>query len=586
MLRKELETTLETIRTNLDDAESDRQSTEKEIKSETRSNNSKSIKYHEAIQTARDMADSSSEVLGRIYDVATHNAINEVADQLSRWGSDGGNEWASAEMKKCDDSIKAAIELRDRQQYQEALKTAAEARWKLDFAIQKIKDKALMEINTAKASIQDAIDHQAEKYRRDSLLDSEVEYKKAQEQLLDEKLKDSIEASLRSQAAARRAKDTAVVMWTNDLINKAVNEVRMTEDAGAAEYAGRLLDESQDQLASARRLAEAKKYPSSRLSANLAIEKANQARYAKINRADEMIDTVRKYDGWKYDNRRLTDSIVKAKSARKMMEATDYQSANVRADEARTLAASVLDLSKNSAFVEQIQQIQSLLRDVLKSGAKYYQTTKIREMLKEAEAIEGDYEIGRFDEIIVRTHKLVKDLNDALKNTPELVNVLIQRQLDRLTVIEEQEGSVFIQSDIGRAETLLNIAGVEYKKDNYFRSYDHLRRAMVVVDRLENSLKRDIYLEDVRALMHEYHAANELFSGVLQMSPKVMKSFTVRPDGKPQFVALAGKLAPYDYRRKMDDLFCAFKTDGSTRRHDCAASRIAVCDGENTPGGD
>ncbi|MFC1601189.1 hypothetical protein ACFL34_02440 [Candidatus Sumerlaeota bacterium] len=539
-LRQTLSSTLIDVDANLTQAEGLRASEQK---------------YHDAIQLARTEKARANSVLADTYNVVAHNAINEVADQLSRWERDGGKEWAAETIKECRAALEKAIELRDLEKYQLAIAASAEARWKLDFVIQTIEQKAVRELEAAKQSIQHARDQQALNYQREDLMRAEQLYRTAQEELRREHLKQTILGAIEAQTIATRAAATASQMWTTDQLALAAAEVGKTEQSGAAAFAETLLDQAQDLLASARQFDDEHKLPSARLAAAQAIEHARRARYAKIDRADETISIVRRYGGWKYDKQNLSNAIIMNRQARQLMENAGYDQANLLATDAQLLAARVLNHSKIKAFDEQLQETKATLKDVLGSGAKFYQMGTIRRMLDEIDEVEHTFNVSNFDEISVRTNRIHKTLNSLLTDTPGAVEKTIANQRSKIALIEEDDRAVFLRNDLAQAKSYLNIASVEFKKEKFSRSYANLKRANQIIQRLDNRLGEDVYLADVRRILAEYARANEAFAQVLQLDPQSMLAFTRGPDGGSQFVAIAGGLTPLQYRTQIDSLY-------------------------------
>lgn len=520
-------------------------------------------KYHEAIVTSREGAQLSNEMLDNTYNVVAHNAINEVADQLSRWESDGGQEYAATEIAASNESLTKAIDLRNIGQYRNAIESAAESRWKLDFAIQKVKETSLQAIETAEEMIQDAVNHKAEQFTPEMLDRAESEYKTANDHLnpTRERLKDSIESAKRAQTVARRAKEQASELWTRSELEDAIQEVRLSQQAGAAEYAVTKLNESEDQLDTAQKAYEAGRLETARLLANKAEEAAITARYAKINDAYNTMGILRRYDGFNRDPQRATGAINRNKAARGLMQrAEDFDRANDLADEARQLAEEAIDVAKQSSYEEQLEQIEDALDMVLASGARYYQTDRIREMLREADEIRRAYRspdfTERFDALFERMQNLYKDLNDTLASTEDVLDQILAKEYTRIERIEELEDAVLLNDRLEEIKVELNIAEVEFKhKNNYAKSYQALKRGDQKLNKLENGLRRDIYLDEVRLIVKGLSTAKSDFDHILQMNRRIMKQFSIGNEGGSQSVAIAGRIDPFEFRNDMDRLY-------------------------------
>ncbi|MBN1516442.1 hypothetical protein JXA32_07715 [Candidatus Sumerlaeota bacterium] len=517
-------------------------------------------KYHNAIKLARESGERSNEALAQTYNVVAHNAINEVADQLSRWERDGGKEWADEQIFACQSSIDEAITLRDLEQYEESIRKSAEARWKLDFAIQKIEQKAVAEVQSAQRKIQQALDEKALVFTTDEIKEAEALYQDAQNQMEQEHLKDAVLQAQQAQDIADRARETSTELWTRDEIQQAVMQVRMSQDAGAAQYSGELLDKAENELAAARKLLDEKKYNTARLVASQVQEDASRSRYYLIDQAEDRTDIARQYGGWSYDRPTMTEAIRNNKVSREMMERQDYETANQLAREAIALAGQTLDLSKRKAYQEELVKIQETIKILMGSGAKYYQKDQIEKMMQESDALRRAFQADdfaeNFDEYFNRMQALYKDLTDTLAMTGDVLEAYINKEKQRVERIEGMDESVFLRTELDEINSLLNIAHVEFNlKQNYFQSYDSLRKADGRLNKIEKGLEQDIYLDDVREILTELSTAKSKFSDILSMNRKTLKSFTQGHGGQNQYVAIVGRLSPYEFRAKMDELF-------------------------------
>jgi len=524
--------------------------------------------YRDTIELCRSVQDEATTVIGTIYNVVAHNVISEIGDEITRYDREGAPEYAPKEMELTKSLLKEAIGLRDKGLYQESASKAAQARAQLDVTIQAIEVVAALAIEKARAAVK-----QSEETRTAELRPEE--YQRVQQYLIEAKnklettyLREAILTAQNAEALIRQAAQEAARMWATQTRKQSDTALADAKQSGADIYAAQLLrsaHEDADQAAKAFSAAEeligqkkfdeaTKRFMEAKNLAVTAGEGAHRAKFRLIDDAEAAVVEARSYGAWRHQLPAMTDAVLMFNKSKEAMSAGKFDESHLMAKGAAGKAAEVTAASKNVSFLKRLGVMGELVTSATQSGGRYYEPTLLASLSRDIIHLREQYNPDMFDSTDKKATEIESRLQKLVEAMPDVVAEWIRRQNERLLAVEKAEIPPTLAPRISDARKFLNYAMLDFKKAKYRNSYLNMLTAWRIVDELETDRAEAEYGRPVREVLDELKQAMTEFDHYLSLNPKTLIGLTKGGGADRQFVAIAGRAKPADFRQRIDSL--------------------------------
>jgi len=511
--------------------------------------------YRKAIELAGEVKQSSEYVLNETYHAVAHNAIMELADQITKRETDGAREYAPVELDRTRNLLEKSKELLTQGDYKEAVKKASETRAQLALTTQELAQRAVENMNVARKEISEAPTYRTAEFQKSELDRAQSLLDQAEKALESQKLKPAVEIALEAASVAREASKKASRLWCEQILKDAETSIMKAEESGANNYAAEELDEAKRFLLSSQTLYKSENYMETKEVGQRSIQKAKDALFKKIITAETAINEAKSYNGWKYRYPLLSSAIVHAKKARQTIEKDEYDSANSYAERATLDAQEVVRDSKNAAFRERISNISSNVDKAIHTGVNYYQSGDIKDIYRRLADIQEEFSLEKYDYFSSKLDKLEADLERLINTTPEVLGKTIAQQQERLSRQKEAKAMDFAADLMDEAEQNLRYAKMDFDNKKFSQSYRDMTIAMNNLDEVDRRLNINSYADQAGTILENLDKAMVEFGRVLDLGPEMLKRFTKGPEGKGHYISIAGKMAPDVFRTVVTALY-------------------------------
>jgi len=524
--------------------------------------------YRDTIELCRSVQDEATSIIATVYNVVAHNVISEIGDEISRYDREGAPEYAPKEMELTKSLLKEAIDLRDKVQYQESASKAAQARAQLDVTIQAIEVAAALAIEKARGAVKQADETRTAELRPDDYQRVQQYLIEAKSQLETTRLKDAILTAQRAENLIREASQESARTWATQTLKQADTALAIAKQSGADIHAAQLLREAGEDasqagkaFASAEDLIGQKKFDDATKkfveAKNLAVQSAEGAQRAKfrlIDDADAAVVEARSYGAWRHQLPAMTEAILVLNQAKEEMAAGRYDQSHKMAKRAAEEAAKITNASKGETFRTRLGVVDSLVNEATRTGGRYYEPTLLASLAREIDKMREQYNPEAFDSSDKKVIEIETRLQGILETMPNVVAEWIRHQNERLATVEKSEIPPNFAPRISDAKKFLNYAELDFKHGKYRNSYANMVSARRLVDELEKNQAEAEYSRSVREVLDELKQAMTEFDHYLSLDPKTLLGLIHGPQGDSQFVAIAGKAKPADFRQRIDGL--------------------------------
>ncbi len=511
--------------------------------------------YKKAILMAGDVKKSAEYVLSETYHVVAHNAITELAVQITRYERDGAREYAPEELDKTKKLLEDTKALLGDNRYKDAAHKASETRAQLEVTVQELSKKAVANIEEARRIIQQAPEYQTDKYRAAELNEAMELLAEAERALTVEKLKPALETAFQAAKVGSAASLDASRLWAQDEIQRAKEKINEAEEAGASTYAASPLEEARKLHLTAQNLFASADSVTAKDTALQAFKRAREALYKKVRDAETAINDAKTYDGWKYNYELLAKAIVHGKIARESLDRRDYISSHAFADRARTEAEQVIVDAKNLDYTARIQFVKDTLNVALHSGANYFRVDDAKELFKRIATVETQFTVEKYDYVDRELSDIEAHLSHLIENTPVMIADLVEAKRNHLhEIIATKEMENFDPEVVEKAERYLTFAMEDFDKEKYSSSYRYLRKGIALINDIAVQREEEVYRREVAEILDTLSTAMRGFSQVLRLGPDLLMRLAFGPEGQSQYISIAGGEAPIEFRGKMDEL--------------------------------
>ncbi|MCX7001030.1 MAG: DUF4398 domain-containing protein [Candidatus Sumerlaeota bacterium] len=517
-------------------------------------------KYRKAIELAGEVKRTGEYALNETYHVVAHNAIMELAEQITRRETDGARQYVPEELDHTRKLLEQAKSLLGEEKYKEAVRKAGEARAQLEITTQELAQKAVENMTLARKQIADSQKNRTGEFQKGELERAQALLAEAEKALQNQNLKPAVETALQAATVAQAASIKSARLWCEQVMNEAKSSIAKAEEAGALVYAAEQLDEAKRFLNSARGLYESANYLEGKDVATRSVQKASDAFYKNILVAETAINEAKGYKGWDYKYNLLSKSIVNAKLARQSIESGDYSSSNAYAEKAAIEARRVVKDAKSLAFQKRVNDILNGLDIAMHSGVNYFQAENTKKIYRQVAEIREKFSLDNYDQTSSQLDKLEADLERLMTSTPEVLVKMISKQQERLANQAETKANDLAGDLMESAKDQLRYAKFDFDNKKFSQSYTELKDAITKLDEVDHRLVMETYSEKANEVLDNLGKTMDRFRGVLELGPTMVESFSVGPEGHARFISISSALPPAQFRATVTELYQKART--------------------------
>lgn len=524
--------------------------------------------FRDTIELMKTVEDDATTVIRTVFNVVAHNVISEISDEAARYRAEGATEFAPNEMAYMEQLLEEAKQLRDAGRFQEANSKAADARAELERTIAAIRVAVSKAIEDAQAELEKSNETRTAQLRPDDYQRASEYINEAVLSAKGENLKDAVYTARQASDLARRASRDAARIWASQTIAGAQTSLADARQTGAEVYAARILNDADEDLAQSKQaVADAEslmgqekfeearaKYMQAKDLAILAGEGAVRAKFRLIDELDGAIVEARAYGAAQYDLSGLTDAILVLNRSKEAMAANQYDLSHELALAGTAKARKITAVSKNKGFHTRLELVDQLIAEATESGGRYYNPQLLASLARDVNKLRVQYDSGTFDSSDREATEIESRLQGLIDNMPNLVGQWLANQRERLDTIAGGDLPPTHEPRISEAKRFLRYAEMDFKRGKYRSSYSNLLRGRRLIDELAGDQAEIAYRRQVRVVLNDLAAALADFDHVLSLTPKTLHGMTRAAWGDKQFIAIAGRSGPEDFRQKIDTM--------------------------------
>jgi len=510
--------------------------------------------FDTSIETAKQVAQSAENVRQQTYRVVAHNAIMEIASQLTHFEREGGREYAAAEMNKTLGLLEKSKGLLHGGQYREAVRQAADTKAQLEILVQELERVALKKIEDAQQALGGAKQSRAETYQSQAFNQATVSLDRAKASLEGEGLQQAIESARQAETLAATASEKSLRQWAEDERRRTDLLLGQAREAGAEQYAPEQLQKATDQRKNLEQLFNQGSYHQAIAVGEQAVEAANGALYAKVNEAENDIATAKRNDGWQREPDRMAQAIVSAKNAREALEQGHYTRSLEHAQNAVTVAGNVARDAKRKAFDARMVTLEQHLDLAQRAGAGYYQVKDISKILSEMNRMRNEYNGSSYEDLNQKIELLESQLAGVMEMTPDVLKDLVGTMQTRLDELDKRGARKFMPDKVEEVERKIKYAQIDYKGEKFRPSFGNAKDAAKALDAIELNLDEREYDAALTKELQAFNAQVEKFSPLLNVGSPAMIQMAIGPQGRSQAVAMTNAASPSDLRAAITEI--------------------------------
>ncbi len=510
--------------------------------------------FNGAILASRRVAKIAEEVIQGTFHVVSHNAIQQVDNELTRYEREGGREYAPAEVDKAREMLDVTRELHRSGDFRKALEQGAETKAQVEILAQQLGRVAVAKIDSARGSITAAKESRGDRYQEGNLLKALQLAQSASDSLSSEGIKAAIKAAEMSQNIAEKAGSESLQQWSEEEMRRTDLLLARAREAGSATFAAQTFEEATNLRRNAQNLYDSGDYREAQLTATRAASTAENALYALVIQAEDEIASAKRFEGWKYENERLAQCIINAKYAREFLDQGNYDLSRRHAKHALETAHEVVVDAKKAGFHDRLVALNSKVEMASQKGVAYYQIGDLSKIVGEMNALATDFSPEGYEQAAQQMELIEAQLAGLMEMTPNVLQELVNRMNDSLSTLSERGAKGLTPDLVAQAERKIKFAQMDFNNGKYRPSFDNVKDAIKVINEIGLRLNERDY--DLKISQHfmEFSKTLQEFAPILNMGSPILINMSKGPSGRNQAVSMMSATNPTDFRQSINDL--------------------------------
>lgn len=507
-----------------------------------------------AIEVAKKVVAEGEQVVQQTYRVVTHNAVQEMNNEVTRYERDGGRKYAPGELDKTQKMLTETREILKGGDYRKAVDAANQTKAQLEILAQELARVAVGKIETAHAKLDAAERLGAKTYQAQLLDQGKITADEARRNLDGESLKRAIELAEEATTAAEKAGQDAIRQWTEDEMRRTEILLARAREAGAEIYAPAMLDDASNELRNAQSLAQSGNLAEAQTVAASAAAGAEKALYARVIQAEDEIAQAQRSGAWTYESERLAQAIVNAKIARESLDRNDYKKSAVHASQSIETAHQSAQAARNAGFKDRMTALEAKVNTASEKGVAYYQISDLSKIVGTMSQLRTEFEPDGYEESMKTIDLLEARLQGLVEGTPSVLQELVDHMNERMGQLENRGARIHTPDLIAEASRKIKFAQLDFSNQKYRSSFTNAKEALKKLDEISLRLDERDYDKRVGEYFAQLNTTLSEFSPVLNMGSPVLMRMASGPTGRNQALAIVSASKPGDLKQKISDV--------------------------------
>lgn len=510
--------------------------------------------FDTALEIARNITAEAEDIVQNTYHIVAHNTVHELADRLAALEAEGARRYAPEEMTQTETMVRETRGLIEETEYRQAVEMAARTKAQMEVLEQELGRVAVGKIDEARQTLDIAKDYRAETYREEQLKEAGILLDSAKTKLDETEVKAAIELAEEATETATQVAVEALQQWADEEIRRADDNLMRARQAGADRYAPEVFHEAEELRRKAEGFYQAGNLLKAQLNAAESAQQAETALFSRVIRAENAIADAKRYGAWSRHSEQLASAIVDAKTARELLEASNYAASHAKASEALSIAQTVGLDARKSGFSDRLSALQARVDLAQQQGPAYYQVEDLSNIISEMQSLSASFRPGVYENATERIELLDARMSQILESTPNVLQRLVERMGERIENLEDRGARAHAPDLMAKAENHIKYGQLDFRDRKFRSSYENTRDAIETLNTVELKLdERDFdlqltdYFTDFGNVLRDY-------AEVLNMGSEMIMRLLHGENGRSQALAIVSSSGPEEFHQDLIDL--------------------------------
>jgi len=189
------------------------------------------------------------------------------------------------------------------------------------------------------------------------------------------------------------------------------------------------------------------------------------------------------------------------------------------------------------------------------SGVNYFQAENTKKIYRQVAEIQEKFSLENYDQTTSQLDKLEAELERLMTSTPDILAKMISKQQERLANHADTKANDLAGDLMESAKDQLRYAKIDFDNKKFSQSYSELKDAITKLDEVDYRLAMETYSEKANEILENLGKTMNKFSGVLELGPTMVESFSSGPDGHVRYISISSALPPAQFRATVTELY-------------------------------
>lgn len=510
--------------------------------------------FDTALEIARNITSEAEDIVDNTYHVVAHNTVHELANRLAALEAEGARRYAPDEMTETESMVQETRGLIEETQYREAVEMAARTKAQMEVLEQELGRVAVAKIDEARQTLDIAKDYRAETYREEQLKEAGALLDSARTKLDETEIKSAIQLAENATETATQVAVEALQQWADEEIRRADDNLMRARQAGADRYAPETFHEAEELRRKSEGFYQAGNLLKAQLNAADSAQRAEMALFTRVINAENAIADAKRYGAWSRYSEQLATAIVDAKTARELMEASNYAASHSKATEALSTAQGVGLEARKTGFSDRISALQARVDLAQQQGPAYYQIDDLSNIISEMQSLNASFRPGDYENATERIELLDARMSQILESTPNVLQRLVERMNERIETLEDRGARAHVPDLLAKAENHMKYAQLDFRDRKFRSSYENTRDAIQSLNTVELRLDERDYDLQLTDYFVDFGNVLRGYAEVLNMGSETIMRLLHGANGRNQALSIVSSSSPVEFHQDLIDL--------------------------------
>lgn len=510
--------------------------------------------FDTALEISRNISDEAEDIVQNTYHIVAHNTVHELAARLASLEAEGARRYASEQLAETESMVQETRGLIEDAEYRQAVEMAARTKAQMEVLQQELGRVAVGKIDEARQTVDIAKDYRAETYREEQLKEAGSLLDSAQSNLEETNVKAAIELAEEATETATQVAVEALQQWADEEIRRADDYLMRAREAGADRYAPEVFHEAEELRRKAEGFYQAGNLLKAQLNAADAAQRAENALFSRVVRAENAIADAKRYGAWNRYSEQLATAIVDAKTARELLETNSYAASHAKAGEALSVAQSVGLEARKSGFADRLASLKARVDLAQQRGPAYYQVEDLSSIISEMQELSASFRPGAYEDATERLELLDARMSEILESTPNVLQKLVERMGERIGELEKRGARAHTPDLLAKSQDHIKYAELDFRDRKFRSSYENARDAIETLNLVELKLDERDYDLQLTDYFADFGNVLRDYSEVLNMGSETIMRLILGRSGRNQALAIVTASSPVEFHQDIIDL--------------------------------